>query len=199
MSNGAWKKAISHMKNNGGYARSRDLRAAGVHPSVLPALASSGTVVRLKRGLYVLASAPARDEMMEAVLSVPGSTLCLGSALSFHKLTTWEPPQIHLAVKEGRRVEIPRFPPMQLYHFSAKTFELGLMERPQKAGILRVYDAERTVCDLFRFRRRLGADMAAAALREYMKRRSRNITKLLDYADRLRISGPVRGALEILL
>ncbi len=193
------EKTISLMKGGGGYARSRDLRAAGIHPSVLPGMERVGTVVRLKRGLYVLHGTRTRDERVEALLTVPGSILCLGSALSFHEFGTWEPPQLHLAVKANRRVRLPEFPPIRLYHFAAETFDMGLLEKPGKGGILRVYDMERTVCDLFRFRRRLGMDLAAATLRDYLRRRSRSVPKLLGYAERLRVSGPVRRALEILI
>ena len=123
-----------------------------------------------------------RDERAEALLAVPGSVLCLGSALSYHELGTWEPPEIYLAVKSGRKVRIPDFPPIRVHHFSSRFFSLGLIERTGKGGAFRVYDVERTICDLFRFRRSLGTDVAAAALREYVRRRSRNIPKLLDYS-----------------
>ena len=194
----AWNKAVSAIKSQGGYARSKNLRAIGIHPSVLPAMEREGLVLRLRRGLYTLSGNKTRDERVEALLAVPGSVLCLGSALSFHRLGTWEPPEVYLAVKSGRKVRAPGFPPIRLYHFSAHSFGLGLIERTGKGGPIRVYDAERTICDLFRFRRRLGADVAAATLREYMRRRSRNIPRLLDYSQKLRISGPVRQALEIL-
>jgi predicted transcriptional regulator of viral defense system len=189
----------SIIKRQGGYARSRDLRAAGVHPTVLPAMERDGRVLRLRRGLYVLPDNEARDERTEALLAVPGSVLCLGSALSFHGLGTWEPPQIYLAVKAGRKANVPDFPLIWLFHFSSDSFSLGLIETTEKSGTIRVYDAERTICDLFRFRRRLGVDIAAEALREYLKRRSRNVTKLLSYAEKLRISGPIRAAVEILI
>jgi predicted transcriptional regulator of viral defense system len=194
----AWARAIFVMKTQGGYARSRDLRCAGVHPAVLPAMERDGQVLRLRRGLYALPNSKGRDERVEALLAVPGSVLCLGTALSFHELGTWEPPEIYLAVKSGRKLRIPDFPPIRLYHFSAQSFGLGLIEHHGKGGSIRVYDAERTICDLFRFRRRLGADVAAAALRAYMKRRSRNIPKLLSYSEKLRISGAIRQSLEIL-
>jgi predicted transcriptional regulator of viral defense system len=194
-----WIRVISAIRSRGGYARSKYLRAAGVHPSDLPAMARDGRLVRLKRGLYVLPETRVRDERMEAILAVPGSVLCLGSALSFHELGTWEPPEVHLAVKSGRRVQVPDFPPIRLYHFSEHSFSLGLVERKGRGGTLRVYDAERTVCDLFRFRHHLGTDVAASALREYTRRRSRNLPKLLEYSQQLRVSGPIRRALEILV
>jgi len=199
MRHDVWRRVMSTMRARGGYVRSKDLRAAGVHPTVLPAMARQGQLVRLKRGLYVLPEARARDEKLEAMLAIPGSVLCLGSALSFHDLGTWEPPQVHLAVKYGRKVRLPDFPPIRLYHFSEHWFDLGLQNRRRGGGTLRVYDMERTICDLFRFRRGLGMDIAAGALREYVRRRSKDIPRLLDYSRKLRVSGPLRRALEILI
>jgi hypothetical protein len=94
MTNRAWDTAVKIIRAQGGYARSRDLRAAGVHPVVLHAMERDGRVLHLERGLYTLANNTARDERREALLAVPGAVLCLGSALSFHELGTWEPPQI---------------------------------------------------------------------------------------------------------
>jgi len=199
MKKSAWNKTISMIKAHGGYIRSKDLRTAGVHPTVLPAMAREGAAIRLKRGLYTLPDYKKRDELTEALLSVPGSVLCLGSALSFHELGTWEPPEIYLAVKSGRKIRLPDFPPIRLFHFSAGSFGLGLIENAGRNKAVRVYDAERTVCDLFRFRHRLGRDISAEALREYMRRRSRNVNKLLSYAEKLHILGPIRRSLEILL
>jgi predicted transcriptional regulator of viral defense system len=199
MGKAAWQKAISMIKTRGGYARSKDLRAAGIHPAVMPAMEKNGALIRLKRGLYTLPDYEARDERTEALLAAPGSVLCLGSALSFHSLGTWEPPEIYLAVKSGRRIRLPAFPPIRLFHFSARSFGLGLIENAGKNKMIRVYDAERTICDLFRFRNRLGRDIYAEALREYVKRRPMNIDKLLGYARELNIHGPIRRSLEILL
>jgi len=195
----ARNRALSLIAERGGYVRSRDLRAAGIHPSELPTLERAGIVVRLKRGLYALPSGVERDQRLEALLAVPGSVLCLASALAHHRLGTWEPPQIYLAIQAGRRVVLPDGPPIRLFHFAAETFDLGLSNIRTKGGAMRVYNAERTVCDLFRFRHRLGKDVAMEALREYLKRRARKVNAMLDYAGRLHVLGPLRAALEALL
>lgn len=193
------EELIARIKEEGGYVRSGELRSLGVHPSVLPALAREGILVRVKRGLYALPDATSGDERLEALLSVPGSVLCLGSALSIHGIGTWEPPEIYLAIQTGRRILVPDSMPIRLFHFAKSTFSMGILEQPMHGRMLRYYDAERTVCDLFRLRHLLGGDVAVEALREYLKRKKRNIPKILDYAGKLNIRGTLEPLLEALV
>ena len=193
------QKVLTMILERGGYARSKDLRAAGVHPGMLPDLERSGRLVRIKRGLYSLPDNEKGDDRLEALMAIPGSVLCLGSALSIHEIGTWEPPEIYLAVCAGRKVQVPELLPIRLFHFAKASFELGLIENGGLDGKLRVYDAERTICDLFRLKNRLGGDIAAEALREYMKRSERRIPRLLEYAEKLHVLGPLQRSLEVLL
>ena len=193
------QKVLLMISEQGGYARSNDMRKAGIHPSILPSLERSGRLVRIKRGLYALPENASGDDRVEALLAIPGSVLCLGSALSFHEIGTWEPVEIYLAVQAGRKVRIPEQLPIRLFHFGRETFQLGLIENAGPDGKLRVYDAERTICDLFRFRHRLGTDIASEALRGYMRLPSRAIPRLLEYAERLNILEPLKRSLEALL
>ncbi|MDP3178361.1 MAG: type IV toxin-antitoxin system AbiEi family antitoxin domain-containing protein [Spirochaetaceae bacterium] len=193
------QRVLSMILERGGYARSKDLRAAGVHPGMLPSLERSGRLVRIKRGLYSLPDNEKGDDRLEALMAIPGSILCLGSALSIHEIGTWEPPEIYLAVQSGRKVQVPELLPIRLFHFAKASFELGLIEKAGQDSRLRVYDAERTICDLFRLKNRLGGDIAAEALREYMKHNERRIPRLLEYAAKLHVLGPLQRSLEILL
>lgn len=158
-----------------------------------------GLLIRIKRGLYALPDTGTGDDRLESLMAVRGSVLCLGSALSIHEIGTWEPPEIYLAIQAGRKVLLPKHIPVQLFHFAKETFGLGILENFGPSGKLRLYDAERTICDMFRFRHRLGSDIASEALRGYMKRTSRNFPKLLEYAEKLNILGPVKKSLEVLL
>jgi predicted transcriptional regulator of viral defense system len=190
---------LTMILERGGYARSRDLRAAGVHPGMLPALARSGRLVCIKRGFYALPDNEKADDRFEALMAIPGSVLCLGSALSIHEIGTWEPPEIYLAVEAGRKVTVPEFLPIRLFHFAKGSFELGIITKSGQGGRLRVYDAERTMCDLFRLKNLVGGDIAAEALREYLKHKERRIPRLLEYAEKLRVLGPIKKSLEVLL
>ncbi len=160
---------------------------------------SSGTLVRLKRGLYTLTVGGNRSELADVQRAIPGCVFCLGTALSIHGIGTWEPTDVQLAVRRDRRVILPEFPPIRLFSFSGVRFELGVEEHETDTGTILVYDREKTICDILRFRNAIGLDIAMEALREYFKAKPRNVQKLFEYAKQLRMEGTIRAYAEALL
>jgi hypothetical protein len=116
-----------------------------------------------------------------------------------HGIGTWEPPAIHLTVRRDSRITLPAYPPIKLYTFSGPRFEMGIVEKTTGAGIVQVYDREKTISDVVHFRNSIGFDIAMEALREYLKGHGKDITRLLDYTKLLRIEGTIRGYLEVLV
>lgn len=116
-----------------------------------------------------------------------------------HGIGTWEPPEAQLAIRRYSRIALPEIPPIKLFSFSGVRFELGIVEHSTPAGSIRVYDREKTICDVIRFRNSLGFDVAMEALRVYLRGRGSDIQKLLEYAKLLRMEGPIRGYLEALM
>jgi len=192
------RRILSFIAERGGYSKAEALRAEGFHSSYLTHLVESGALVRLKRGLYALASGDRRSELVDLQRAVPGAVFCLGTALSVHGIGTWEPPEVQLAIRRDSRIALPEFPPVKLFSFSAIRYELGIVEKATEAGAIRVYDREKTICDVVRFRNSLGMDIAMEALREYLKGRDKNIPRLLEYAKRLGMEGTMHGYLEAL-
>lgn len=186
------------ISSHGGYIRADSLRENGIHPAHIAALVSSGMLIRLKRGLYTLADGTERSELVDIQKAVPGGIFCLGTALSMHGIGTWEPPEVQLAIRRDYRITLPDFPQIRLFSFSGVRFELGIIEQATETGPVRVYDREKTICDIIRFRNTLGLDIAMEALKEYLKGRGRNIPRLLEYAKLLRMEGSMRGYLEAL-
>jgi predicted transcriptional regulator of viral defense system len=193
------QKVISFMATKGGYAKAKTLRDEGVHSSQLSALVKAGVLVRLKRGLYALAKGTERSELVDIQKAIPGGVFCLGTALSIHGIGTWEPPEIQLAIRRDYRTSIPQHPPVRLFSFSKARFELGITEKATEAGAIRIYDREKTICDIIRFRNALGMDVAMEALRAYLQEYSRNIPQLLEYSKLLHMEGSIRGYLEALV
>ena len=91
------------------------------------------------------------------------------------------------------------FPPCRVFYFSGARLELGVEERSGSSGPVIVYDREKTICDVLRFRSAIGPDVAMEALSDYVREAGRNIPKLLGYARQLRMEGTLRGLLEALL
>lgn len=186
------------ISSHGGYIRADSLRENGIHSAKIAALVSSGMLIRLKRGLYTLADSAERSELVDIQRAVPGGVFCLGTALSLHGIGTWEPPEVQLAIRRDYRITLPDFPQIRLFSFSGVRFDLGITEQATITGTVRVYDREKTICDVIRFRNTLGLDIAMEALKEYLKGRGRNIQGLLEYAKLLRMEGTMRGYLEAL-
>jgi predicted transcriptional regulator of viral defense system len=186
------------ISSHGGYIRADSLRENGIHSAKIAALVSSGMLIRLKRGLYTLADSAERSELVDIQRAVPTGVFCLGTALSLHGIGTWESPEVQLAIRRDYRITLPNLPQIRLFSFSGVRFELGIVEQATETGVVRVYDREKTICDIIRFRNVLGLDIAMEALKEYLKGRSRNIPRLLEYAKLLRMEGTMRGYLEAL-
>ena len=172
------------------------LRENGIYHRALVELTRIGAVQKLKTGYYVLSTAILGISDIEAAVTlVPFGVVCLQSAAVLHELTTLNPLTVTIAIPSNRtRVALPLSPPVELVSSAMPTFELGAVNMD---GV-RVYDRERTVCDFFRKRKRLGDDLALEVLQSYM-RGSRNLQKLFDYAGALRIKGVIKPYVEALL
>ena len=199
MNLGAEQQIRNFISSHGGYIRADSLRENGIHSAKIAALVASGILIRLKRGLYSLADGKERLELVDIQRAVPGGMFCLGMSLSLHGIGTWEPPEVQLAIRRDYRVTLPTSPQIRLYSFSGARFELVIIEQATKIGTVRLYDREKTICDIIRFRNALSLDIAIEALKEYLKGRGRNIPpRLLEYAKLLHVEGTMRGYLEAL-
>lgn len=98
------KKRILHVfKEHSGYARTQDIKSQGIHHKYLRQLVAEGTIVKLKHGLYTLPEIDSYAVLQEALLTVPDGIICMGTALAHYELTTWNPPDIHIAIPRGKR------------------------------------------------------------------------------------------------
>ncbi len=115
------------------------------------------------------------------------TVICLASALQFYNLTTYISPKITIGVPNNVSHLKFEYPPVKLYYFDKSTYKIGITRIKTNSGIIRIYDLERTICDAFRFRKKLGEDIAVESLINYVKRKDSNISKLMEYASMLRI------------
>lgn len=195
------ERALETFRSAGGILRTRQALAAGIHPRTLYAMRDTGLLDRLGRGLYRLADMPPlRDPDLAAVAAgVPHGVVCLISALSFHNLTTHVPHEVYVALKRG--VEPPRLehPPLRLFWFTGAAFTEGIERHAIDGLTLQVYSEAKTVADCFRYRNKLGLDMALEALRRYRERRSFAVEEILHFARVCRVETVLRPYLEALL
>lgn len=174
-----------YIKSSGGYARMKELRAAGFQTREISALVSQGHIERVKPGLYRLAGYGESGEhagLVEVSRAVPGGVICLLSALDFHGLTTFNPSEVHVAIPHGAKPPRLFYPPIKPFFFRERFYTPAIESVRIPAGEIRVYGKEKTICDMFRYRRKLGEDLAMEALKQYLKLKDANTTRLLKYA-----------------
>lgn len=190
--------AVQAFRRNGGTLRTRDVIALGIHTDALYALRDVGRVIELGRGLYRLSEVGEAEYPDLAIVAAcaPNAAVCLISALSYHGITTQIPPAVHLAVPRGSYHGIRLSIPVIVYRTDSKTFSAGL-ETHKVCGVpLKVYGAARTVVDCFKFRNKLGLDVAIEALRLARQRKRVQNRELLRYARLLRVENPMLPYLQ---
>jgi predicted transcriptional regulator of viral defense system len=192
------KTALKVFREKGGTLRTRDLIARGVHTDALYSLRDSGRVVELGRGLYRVADAGEAEHPDLAVVAAraPSAAVCLISALSYHGITTQIPSAVHLAVPRASYHGIKLSIPVTVYRFDPKTFNEGLETHSMGGLPVKIYSAARSVVDCFKFRNKLGLDVALEALRLARQRRRVQNRELLHYARLLRVERPMSPYLQ---
>ncbi|MBE3138318.1 MAG: type IV toxin-antitoxin system AbiEi family antitoxin domain-containing protein, partial [Actinobacteria bacterium] len=164
-------------KKHGGFARTNDILAAGIHRRDIKRIRDEGRIIRVKRGLYRLSDIPlvSNQGYIDLARAVPEGVICLLSALSYYELTTFNPSVISMVLCRGRRRPKIEYPPVEFYYFSKKQFKAGVNEIKIKGHKISIYCPEKTICDCFRYRSKLGLDIAKEGLSEYLKLKDRNL------------------------
>lgn len=163
----------------------------------LKQLQDAGDVVRVRRGVYRSAERAADvDSWTLAAEQYPLGVLCLLSALLFHRLTTQAPGEVWLAVPKSAWRKTADYPPIRLVHLSGAAYERGIEVHARPSGKLRVYSAAKTVADCFKFRHRIGLDVALEALREGWTQRRFTLDQLDAMARVCRVQKVMRPYIE---
>lgn len=173
----------------------------GIHPRTLYAMRDAGELERLSRGLYRLAEMPplGNPDLATVALRVPKGVVCLISALAFHDLTTQIPHFIYLALLRGTEAPRMDYPPLRLFWFSPKPFAEGIETHKIDSASVRVYSAEKTLADCFKYRNKIGLDVALEAIRLYFERKPVKVDELMHYAAVCRVRKVMRPYVETLL
>lgn len=200
MTNETRNRILQVFEKQSGYARTQDIKSENLHHKYLQELVNEGTILKIKHGLYSLSELDSAATLHEALLTVPDGIICMGTALAYYELTTWNPPEIHIALPRGRKIVLPDYPPIQLYHVSEDIFPLGQTEIETGSGYnIYIYNRERAVCDALRFRNKIGIDIMKEVLKEYIRSDHRDLNTLNRYASKLRIETVLNQYLDVLL
>jgi len=145
-----------------------------------------GSLVRLRKGVYALPETLA-STMIDVESIIPGGVVCLYSALRYHRLSTQVPSATCVAIAANRKIQLPDFPVINLYYWKPEFLKIGVKSVETDGKVMLITDLERTVCDVIRYRNKMGLDVCGEVLNNYLARPERNIGLLNTYARQLRI------------
>lgn len=184
-----------------GILRPRDLAARGLPRRYAGQLAARGALTRIGRGLYTLPGGvvSAHHSLAEVAAAAPRGVICLLSALRFHGLTTQNPPDVWLAI-EGKAWRPRSAPfPIEVVYLTGPAFTEGVETHVIDGVPTRIYSSAKTVADCFKFRNRIGPDVAVEALRDYLRRYRGGADELWRFARICRVSRVMLPYLDALL
>jgi predicted transcriptional regulator of viral defense system len=176
----------------------REIAAAGIHRQALTRLVEAGQLERVVRGLYRPPERPFTEHhgLVLASAAVPQGTICLLSALQFHGIGTQLPPDVWIAI--DRRAHRPslRYPPLRVVRFTGAALTEGIKPHRIEGQTVRVYNVAKTLADCFKYRNKIGIDVALEALREAWRARRFSMDELDRYTRICRVQRVMQPYLE---
>jgi predicted transcriptional regulator of viral defense system len=162
---------------------------------------AEGIVEKLSRGLYRLVDLPAlgNPDLVSVSKRVPNGVICLISALAFYEITTQIPHVVYLAVSRSAQVPNINYPPVRIFRFSGKAYDEGIEQQSIDNVDVRIYNPAKTLADCFKYRNKIGLDIAIEALKLYRKQKRFNVDEVLHFAQICRVEKVMRPYLEALL
>jgi len=183
-----------------GVLRAKDIEACGVSREYLRRLVARGLIERVGRGLYSLpgGEVSANRSLAEASKRVPKGVVCLLSALRFHGMTTQSPFEVWMAIDVKARRPKGDGVALRIVRFSGNALSMGIQTHPVEGVQIRVYSPAKTVADCFKYRNKIGLDVALEALREGWRERRFSMDELWRFAKICRVANVMRPYLESL-
>jgi len=175
---------------------------SGIHRRTLYSMRDAGILEQISRGLYRLADLPELTDadLVTVAMRAPTGVICLVSALSYHNITSQIVHEIQVAL-EREKTEPPRieYPPVRVFWFTGAAFSEGIETHEIDGVTVRIYSPEKTLADCFKFRNKIGVDIAIEALKLYKERMRIKADDILRYARICRVEKVMKPYLEAIL
>lgn len=184
-----------------GVIKPKDLDNYGIPRNYLWRLYKSGELEHLGHGLYAIKNYdfPAHYSIAQVSKRIPRAVICLISALDFHELTTQIAFEVWIAIDHKDRKPISDYPPLRVVRFSGDALREGIEKHNIDGVTVKVYKPAKTVADCFKYRNKIGLDIALEALRDCWKQKKCTMDELWHYAKICRVSNIMRPYLESLV
>ncbi|WP_313460651.1 type IV toxin-antitoxin system AbiEi family antitoxin domain-containing protein [Stenotrophomonas sp.] len=191
---------ILNLASRCGLIRPRDLDALGLPTVALTRLARQGLLARVGRGLYALPDRVISEHgaLAEVARKQPRAIVCLLSALRVHELTTQSPFEVWIGIPNNARTPKMDYPPLRVVRFSAPGLTEGVDQHQIDGVPVQVTNVPRTVADCFKFRNKIGLDVALEALQETWRAKRASMDDLWRYATLGRVANVMRPYMESL-
>lgn len=189
---------VAEIARRAGILRSRDLR--GIPRQYLRLAEQQGKVTRVARGLYVATDADVTEhhDLALAAKRVPHGVVCLLSALRFHELTTQMPREVWLAIDTKARLPKLEYPPLRIVRFSGDALTYGAARHVIEGVTVRITTPAKTVADCFKYRNKIGLDVALEALRDCYREHKASLDEIWEAARVCRVANVIRPYMESL-
>ena len=194
------REKVLQIARRQGVLRPFELDHYGIPRVILRRMEASGQLITVSRGLYSLPDPKVTEHRaaVEVSKKIPRGTICLLSALRFHGLTTQNPREIWIAIGEKARRPKLETPPLRVVRFSTATLEAGVENHVEEGVMIRVFNPAKTVADCFKYRNKIGLNVALEALHEAWSGRRCTSQELWKYAELCRVANVMRPYLESL-
>lgn len=183
-----------------GMVRPRDIEAIGLPREYLIRLHRQGKLNRSGRGIYTVpnANVTERHSYAEVAKRLPEAVLCLLSALAFHEITTQSPPSVWIALRKGARKPALTSPSLRIVRLSGPSLTEGIENHRVEGVPVRVYSAAKTIADCFKFRNKIGLDVAIEALKDCLRQKNASVNEVYRSAKICRVNNVIRPYMEAL-
>lgn len=196
------QKASELFRKHGGVLRTAEAIALGINPKTLYAMRDDGLLQLVDRGIYLLVDNAVSLENIDLLIAykrLPRCVFCLISALAFHGLTTQIPRYVYVAYQQGWRGPQVHYPPIRVFRYSASSFSEGVEFHEINGLKVPVFSPAKTVVDCFKFRSKVGLDVAIEALQDYwQKNKSATTDELFKYAKICRVSHLIEPYINVM-
>jgi predicted transcriptional regulator of viral defense system len=191
---------VLHLALSKGVIRAKDLDPLGIPRTVLQRLVDSGALIQVGRGLYMSPETDITPQhtLVEVASRVPNAVVNLLSALAFHELTDELPHAVWIAIPRGSQAPKLNGPKLEFTWTARRFLEIGVTKHQLEGIEVPVTDPARTVADCFKFRSRIGLDLAITALRDYLRLHPKGHAMLWEAAGACRVQTVIRPYLESL-
>ncbi|MBU1006014.1 MAG: transcriptional regulator [Candidatus Omnitrophica bacterium] len=192
---------MSFFKKRGGLAGYSEILKAGFDKVLIKSVLNSGRIQKIDRALYRLSdgSSLSNPDLVAISIKVPKGIICLLSALAFHEATNEVPRYVDVAILRGTHANKIKYPPVRFYRFSDKTWKAGIEEHRIEGHNVRIYSLSKAIVDCFKFRNKIGIDVARSALKVAVMEKGIKPKDIMQYAKICRVGNIIKPIVEAII